>query len=111
MAVFHAVENRVTIIKSDSSGSDSAIIDPYGRILASTITPEGGDAVLVTDAPLGTGDTLTARLGDWTGWISLGGLAFFMVFIPVTMRKQHFQETELQISPFGYGRKNRIDHT
>ncbi|HEX6304529.1 MAG TPA: nitrilase-related carbon-nitrogen hydrolase [Anaerolineales bacterium] len=89
MAVFRAIENRVTIIKSDSSGSDSVIVDPYGRILASAITPEGGEAVLVTDAPLGTVDTLTVRLGDWVSWISLGGLVFFIAFIPLALKNRH----------------------
>jgi apolipoprotein N-acyltransferase len=84
LAVFRAIENRVSIIKSDSSGSDSAIIDPYGRILTSAITPEGGQAVLVANVPLGSGNTLAARLGDWIGWLSLGGLGFFLLFDPLT---------------------------
>lgn len=107
MAVFRAIENRVTIIKSDSSGSDSVIVDPYGRILASAITPEGGEAVLVTDAPLGAGDALTVRLGDWVGWISLGGLAFFMVFIPVTMRKQPFKKLSFKFRLSGMVEKTK----
>lgn len=84
--VFRAVENRVSMVKSDSSGNDSVIIDPYGRMLALALTP-GGDRTgqaLIGDVPLGTGDSLAVRLGDWTGWIALAGLVFFMIYDPVT---------------------------
>ncbi len=76
--VFRAVENRVAIVKADGS-FDSSIIDPYGRILALAAFPEGGEATLVADVPLGTGKgTITTRLGDWMGWLALGGMAFFI---------------------------------
>ncbi|MDW8396825.1 MAG: nitrilase-related carbon-nitrogen hydrolase, partial [Anaerolineae bacterium] len=70
--VFRAVENRVSAVKPDGGGQDSVIIDPYGRILAAAITPGGdkrGQAV-IADVPLGTGDTLVVRLGDWIGWLA-----------------------------------------
>lgn len=76
--VFRAVENRMTMIKADG-GFDSAIIDPYGRVLKSAITPEGGEATLVTDVPLGSGDSIAVRLGDWFGWICLAGMIFFII--------------------------------
>ncbi len=76
--VFRAAENRVAMVKSDGGGYDSAIVDPYGRILALAVDPEGSEATLVSDVPLGTGKgTLTTHLGDWFGWLSLGGLACF----------------------------------
>ncbi len=84
--VFRAVENRVSLVKADNSGNDSVIVDPYGRIIAAAITP-GGDRTgqaLVADVPLGTGDSLAVRLGDWTGWIALAGMAFFIVYDPIT---------------------------
>jgi apolipoprotein N-acyltransferase len=56
--VMRAIENRLTMIKADG-GYDSAIIDPYGRILAKTVTPNGGDQVLVADVPLGAGQPLS----------------------------------------------------
>ena len=84
--VFRAVENRVAMVKSDG-GYDSAIIDPYGRIIELVVTPEGSRATLVADLPLGTGDSLAVRLGDWVGWLSLAGLVFFMVLPTVVMRR------------------------
>ena len=74
--VFRAIENRAAMVKSDSSGNDSAVVDPYGRIIAAAITP-GGDKtgqVVVADVSLGTGDTLAVRLGDWTGWMIHGSV-------------------------------------
>ncbi|MCS7060445.1 MAG: nitrilase-related carbon-nitrogen hydrolase [Anaerolineae bacterium] len=81
-AVFRAVENRVSVVKSDGSGNDSAIIDPYGRILALALTP-GGDRVgqvVIADVPLGAGESPVVRLGDWIGWIAVAGMVFFIVY-------------------------------
>ena len=74
------------MVKADNSGNDSVIVDPYGRILASAITPGGDKAgqVVLADVPLGTGDSLAARLGDWAGWLALAGMAFFIVYDTVT---------------------------
>ncbi len=75
--VFRAIENRVAMVKADGS-FNSAIIDPYGRILELAVYPEGGEATLVADLQIGSGKgTVTTRLGDWLGWLALGGLAFF----------------------------------
>ncbi len=75
--VFRAIENRVTMIKADV-GFDSAIVDPYGRILRKVVTPSAGVmAVLVADVPMGQGNTLVMRWGDWVGWITLAGLTAF----------------------------------
>ena len=75
--VFRAIENRVAMVKADG-GFNSAIIDPYGRIIDLAVYPEGGEATLVADLQLGSGNgTINTRLGDWTGWLALTGLAFF----------------------------------
>jgi apolipoprotein N-acyltransferase len=84
--IFRAIENRVPMIKSDSTGSDSVIVDAYGRVLAKAITPQN-DAVLVADVSLGTGDALVVTLGDWVGWLCLAGLVFFICFVPLTLRR------------------------
>ena len=67
----------MAMIKADG-GFDSAVIDPFGRVLKSAIIPEGGEATLVTDVPLGSGDSIAVRFGDWFGWSCLTGILFFL---------------------------------
>ena len=75
--VFRAIENRLAMVKADG-GFDSAIIDPFGRIHALAAYPEGGEATLVADVQIGSGQgTLTTHLGDWLGWLGLAGMIFF----------------------------------
>ncbi len=76
--VFRAIENRVALVKADG-GFDSVIVDPYGRILALATRPGGGAATIVADVPIGTGKALAVWMGDWIGWLSLAGMAFFVV--------------------------------
>jgi hypothetical protein len=54
---------------------DSAIIDPYGRIVASVVTPNGSEDVLVGDVTLRSGVPLAARWGDWVAWLCLLAVA------------------------------------
>jgi apolipoprotein N-acyltransferase len=75
------------MVKADMA-YDSAIIDPYGRILAYDSSPQGRETVLIADIPLGTGDSIYVSLGDWVGWICLAGLAFFTFYIPLSMRRE-----------------------
>jgi len=74
--VFRAVENRVAMVKADG-GYDSAVIDPYGRVVALATEPEGGEATVVADVPLGAANAPAIFLGDWVGWLCLAGLVFF----------------------------------
>ena len=77
--VFRAVENRVAMVKADG-GFNSAIIDPYGRIVDLAVFPDSGEATLVADVQIGDGQgTISTHLGDWAGWISLMGMVFFAV--------------------------------
>jgi apolipoprotein N-acyltransferase len=75
--VFRAIENRVAMVKADG-GFDSAIIDPYGRIISMVSYPEGGEATVVADVQLGNGKgTFSTLLGDWVGWLILAIMVFF----------------------------------
>jgi apolipoprotein N-acyltransferase len=73
-AVFRALETGAAVAKSEYS-LDSAIVDGYGRIAASAITPAGSEAVLVADVALRDGVPLAARLGDWVGWLCLAAMS------------------------------------
>ena len=68
--VFRAVENHLTMIKADG-GYDSTIVDPYGRILARSITPAGADRLLVRRVPLGSGRTLGQHVEPWFAPVAL----------------------------------------
>jgi len=63
MAVFRAVENRRTVVRSTNGGMTD-IIDPNGRILAGLAPFTEG--VLLGTAPVHAGAaTLYTRWGDW----------------------------------------------
>jgi apolipoprotein N-acyltransferase len=85
-SVFRAVENRVAIVFTGVA-HNTALIDPYGRLLALELNPEGERLTLVMDVPLGTGDVPLVRLGDWLGWLSLAGYIFFVVFESVVGKR------------------------
>jgi apolipoprotein N-acyltransferase len=85
--VFRAIENRTAIVMADVA-YNSAIVDPYGHVLELVITPKGSQATLITDVPLGIGNTLYSRFGDWLGWLSLAGKVSFVVFISVFKNRE-----------------------
>ena len=75
--VFRAIENRVSMVKADNE-FNSAIIDPYGRIIERAASHDGGlQATLVAHVPLGSGDSLWVRFGSWFGWLTVAGMAAF----------------------------------
>jgi apolipoprotein N-acyltransferase len=78
--VFRAIENRVSMVKADSR-FDSAIIDPWGRIVRRTVDPDGDTrATLVADVPLGSGSSPWVTFGNWFGWLVVAGAAAFVVY-------------------------------
>ena len=77
--VFRAIETRTGIINAEKA-FDSAIVDPYGRILEETSDVTPSQAILVADLPIGTADSLYIQLGDVLGWVALAGMAFFTFF-------------------------------
>jgi len=87
MAVFRAVENRVSTVMVDGAFR-TTMVDPYGRMVADQVTPAGGPLTLVADVPIGSPNALYTRLGDWVGWLSLAGWIGSMVFQSTTTRRQ-----------------------
>ncbi len=67
MAVFRAVENRRSVVRS-TNGGITTIIDPNGRI--TDIYPPFVEGYLAGDVPVYTGtDTVYTRYGDWFAWV------------------------------------------
>ncbi|HUY63533.1 MAG TPA: nitrilase-related carbon-nitrogen hydrolase [Acidimicrobiales bacterium] len=83
--VFRAIENRLTIVKGEFSYG-SAIIDPYGRILESAITPQGARATLLVKVPIGSGHSPLVDLGNLWGWLTVAGA---VVVIALGARSLH----------------------
>jgi apolipoprotein N-acyltransferase len=76
--LFRALENRTATVAAGNYFS--AIVDPFGRIIAKQIVEPGeGAAPLVADVSLGKHNALYSRLGEWVGWVALAGLIFFTV--------------------------------
>ena len=76
----------MSMAKADS-GWDSAIIDPYGRVIKKAVLPDGGPALLVADVPVGGGNTIVSRFGDWFGWVCVVGM-FGLVGVGFVTRRR-----------------------
>lgn len=74
--VFRAIETRLPMVKADSA-FDSAIVDPFGRIVSSAVSKAGAQATVVGDVPLGSGTTFYVRFGEWFGWLAVVVTAVF----------------------------------
>jgi apolipoprotein N-acyltransferase len=75
--VFRAIENRVSMVKADSR-FDSAVIDPWGRIVTKVVDSGGTtQATLVADVPLGRGASGWVSYGNWFGWATVVVAAAF----------------------------------
>lgn len=85
--VFRSIETRLPTVKADGQ-FDSSVIDPYGRIIDRHLSKQGSRATLVDDIPVGSGDTLYVRFGDWLGWLCVAGLAFLLVGGGVTRMRR-----------------------
>lgn len=84
--VMRAVENRVSIVKADTAW-DSAIIDPYGRVLRKKISPEGASATLVADVPVGSGRTVASAIGNLNGLVVAMAALVMLVLVIVGARR------------------------
>lgn len=81
LLVFRAIENRLTIVKGEFS-YDSVVIDPYGRMLASAITPKGTEETILARVPVGMGKTPLVSLGNLWGWLIVAGAVSTLVIAP-----------------------------
>ena len=76
LAQFRAVEHRRYLVRATNSGV-SAVIDPVGRIVASTEI--GTRENLRSTVHMMEGRTAYARFGDWPGWVSLVVTLFTLI--------------------------------
>ena len=79
MAVFRAVENRRSLVRSTASGQTCAV-DPNGKILA--MAKPFTEAWLSADVPIVTPHTLYTRYGDYLG-IFFTCAAFFLLILGI----------------------------
>ena len=78
MAVFRAVENRRSVVRS-TNGGITCVIDPDGRI-TSSLEPFTAD-YLIADVPIDDSrTTLYTRFGDWFAWLMLMSGIIVLVF-------------------------------
>jgi apolipoprotein N-acyltransferase len=76
--VFRAAENRVSIVKADWRYG-SAIIDPYGRVLAASPTDRRTRMVLMADVPVpSSSGSFYTRTGDGFGVLCFLGMIAFI---------------------------------
>jgi apolipoprotein N-acyltransferase len=82
MARFRAVENGMYLVRAANTGI-TAVVDPRGRVLASTSLFER--TLLVRDVPMLRGTTLYAQRGDLFAFACLGAM---LAFTAVTFRRK-----------------------
>ncbi|GHV44669.1 apolipoprotein N-acyltransferase 1 [Spirochaetia bacterium] len=89
MAVFRAVENRRSMVRSTASGQTCAV-DPNGRLIA--LAPPFTESALTVEVPVITPDSLYTRFGDFLAFIFVGAAITLLIFgslsyIIITVKK------------------------
>ncbi|GAB3578116.1 apolipoprotein N-acyltransferase [Amycolatopsis endophytica] len=85
-ARFRAIENGFTMLRPTMEGM-SEVVDPLGRVLASTDYFRGGeDPAVVAYVPSHGTRTIYATVGDLFAWLCLAALAGLTVTAAVTRR-------------------------
>jgi apolipoprotein N-acyltransferase len=79
MAVFHAIENGMSIVRQVDTGLSIAV-DPYGHVLAQTDYFSATDRTMVAQVPTQHVETIYTSFGHWFGWICLLGFLFIVTY-------------------------------
>ncbi|MDR0323540.1 MAG: apolipoprotein N-acyltransferase [Treponema sp.] len=77
MAVFRAVENNRSMVRSTVSGQTCAI-DPSGRIMSEA--PPFKEAFIIADVPLASGNTIYTKYGDYLALVFLFMAVILLLF-------------------------------
>jgi apolipoprotein N-acyltransferase len=87
MAAYRAVENGITLVRQADNGL-SIVVDPYGRMVASTDHFIPGERVMAAQVPIyATNFTLYSYAPDLFGWLSIIGFAAITIVAVVQGRK------------------------
>ena len=73
-----AIENGVSILRP-SSGGVSVAVDPFGRVTSRVDYYQTGGAPLMAVLPVGSVDTVYARVGNSWTWACVFGAAIMTV--------------------------------
>jgi apolipoprotein N-acyltransferase len=74
MATFRAIEVGLWVVRPVSSGV-SAVVDPYGQVLAQTDAFSGVEPTVTAVIVARGSSTLYTRFGDWFAYLCVAGLA------------------------------------
>ncbi|GHT66089.1 apolipoprotein N-acyltransferase 1 [Spirochaetia bacterium] len=77
MAVFRAVENRRSMVRSTASGQTCAV-DPNGRVIA--LAPPFTESALTAEVPVVTPNSLYTRFGDFLAPVFVGAAIILLIF-------------------------------
>lgn len=70
MSIMRGVENGFAMVRAARNGLVT-ISDDRGRVIARANTNPSSITHVVADVPLGSGDTLYRRFGDWFAWVCI----------------------------------------
>ena len=93
MAPFRAIENRIAVFRC-ANGGFTCVVDKFGRITTSLITPDTAEEILIASVPLLSSmereQTLYTRYGDWfPTFCALICIVWFGSQIIVWTRRRH----------------------
>ena len=74
MAILRGVENGFAVVRAARNGLVT-ISDDRGRVIARGNTNPTGISHVIADVPLGSGETLYRRFGDYFAWLCIGLVA------------------------------------
>ncbi len=78
MAVFRAIENGFSLVRSAGSDGASIATDPYGRVLGYLDNASSADRLMVVDVPVRGVRTVYSIIGDLYAWLCVAAVLFLV---------------------------------
>ena len=85
MAVFRAIENGFSMVRSAGSGL-SAAVDYQGRVLSSKNFFTSAKKIMYADVPTKGVATIYTKIGDLFAWLCIGGFTIILVSMGIKKR-------------------------